>query len=157
MPHHCFHVFAVYPWLGLLRTGVDEPLRVLDLCRTTPAVVVAVEGDGLQVALRPLLWNGQRLALGAWTTRPRRWRDDGSRCSTLPRPGEWVSLHWDVACDRLTPRGVAALDRATRQALRAWTRLPPRLRRSPSRERPDSPLYISRGPHRCCDPPNLIS
>jgi Family of unknown function (DUF6390) len=119
-PHHCFHVFAVYPWLGLLRTGVvDEPLRVLDLCRTTPALVVSVEGDGLQVALRPLLWNGQRLALGAWTTRPVRWRDDGLAMLGAPSPGEWVSLHWDVACDRLTPRRVAALDRATRQALRA--------------------------------------
>ena len=120
VPHHCFHVFAVYPWLGLLRTGVvDEPLRVLDLCRTTPALVVAVEGDGLQVALRPLLWNGKRLALGAWTTRPVRWRDDGLAMLDAPSPGEWVSLHWDVACDRLTPRGVAALDRATRQALSA--------------------------------------
>ena len=38
VPHHCFHVFAVYPWLGLLRTGVvDQPLHVLDQCRTTPA------------------------------------------------------------------------------------------------------------------------
>ena len=46
VPHHSFHVFAVYPWLGLMRTGiVDEPLRVLDQCRTTPARVLAVEGD----------------------------------------------------------------------------------------------------------------
>lgn len=120
VPHHCFHVFAVYPWLGLLRTGVvDEPLRVLDLCRTTPALVVSIEADVIQVALRPLLWNGQRLALGAWTTRPVRWRDDGLAMLDAPSPGEWVSLHWDVACDRLTPRGVVALDRATRQALRA--------------------------------------
>ena len=34
VPHHSFHVLAVYPWLGLLRTGiVDEPLHVLDRCR----------------------------------------------------------------------------------------------------------------------------
>ena len=46
VPHHCFHVFAVYPWLGLLRTGiVDEPLRILDQCRTTPARVVSVDGE----------------------------------------------------------------------------------------------------------------
>ena len=31
VPHHNFHVLAVYPWLGLLRTGiVDQPLYVLD-------------------------------------------------------------------------------------------------------------------------------
>jgi len=33
-PHHNFHVFAVYPWLGLIRSAVDEqPLHVLDRCR----------------------------------------------------------------------------------------------------------------------------
>lgn len=33
-PQHSFHVFAVYPWLGLLRAGRDgPPLEVLDRCR----------------------------------------------------------------------------------------------------------------------------
>jgi hypothetical protein len=118
VPHHCFHVFAVYPWLGLLRTGVvDEPLRVLDLCRTTPALVTSVEGDTLEVALRPLRWDGRRLELGAWATREVRWREDGLAMLSGPVPGEWVSLHWDVACDRLTPRAAVALDRATKRAL----------------------------------------
>ena len=119
-PHHCFHVFAVYPWLGLLRTGVvDEPLRVLDLCRTTPAVVAAVEGDSLQVVLRPLVWDGRRLGLGPWTAREVRWREEGLALLDAPEPGEWTALHWDVACDRLTPRAAAGLDRVTRRALRA--------------------------------------
>ena len=58
VPHHCFHVFAVYPWLGLLRTGiVDQPLHILDQCRTTPAVVESVDAeDALTVSARPLLW-----------------------------------------------------------------------------------------------------
>ena len=46
VPHHTFHVFAVYPWLGLMRTGVvDQPLRVLDQCRTTPALVESASED----------------------------------------------------------------------------------------------------------------
>jgi hypothetical protein len=29
-PHHNFHVFGVYPWVGLLRSGeIAEPLRIL--------------------------------------------------------------------------------------------------------------------------------
>ena len=119
-PHHTFHVFAVYPWLGLLRTGVvDEPLRVLDLCRTTPALVGSVGDDSLHVSLRPLTWSGRRLERGPWTTREVRWRQDGLAMLTAPSPGDWVSLHWDVACDRLTPQAAATLDRATRRALRA--------------------------------------
>ena len=65
VPHHCFHVFAVYPWIGLLRSGiVAEPLRILDQCRTTPARVLAVEGETVRVLARPLLYENGRLFLG---------------------------------------------------------------------------------------------
>jgi hypothetical protein len=120
VPHHCFHVFAVYPWLGLMRTGVvEEPLRVLDLCRTTPARVEAVGGDTARVLARPLLWDGRKLHLGDWTPREARWQEEGLAFVRPPRPGDWVSLHWDFVCDRLGPAEVAALERATRRALRA--------------------------------------
>jgi uncharacterized protein DUF6390 len=120
VPHHCFHVFAVYPWIGLLRSGaVDEPLRVLDRCRTTPALVQEVDGDVARVRLRPLEWNGKMLELGPWTTRSVRWQDGGLAFVGGLAPGEWVALHWDFACDRLSPAAAARLDRVTRQALAA--------------------------------------
>jgi hypothetical protein len=109
----------VYPWLGLLRTGVvEEPLRVLDRCRTTPALVAAVDGDNACVFLRPLQWNGRTLELGSWTTRDVRWREDGL-AFVAPGPSDWVSLHWDFVCDGLAPSAAAELDRANRRALRA--------------------------------------
>ena len=123
VPHHSFHVFAVYPWLGLLRTGtVDEPLHVLDRCRTTPALVESVDGDTARVLLRPLLWDGRTLDLGGYVTRDVRWRDDGLALVGGLRRGDWVSLHWDFACDRLSPEAAAALDRATRRVLGAVNR-----------------------------------
>jgi hypothetical protein len=123
VPHHSFHVFAVYPWLGLLRTGlVDEPLHVLDRCRTTPALVESVDGDTARVLLRPLLWNGRTLELGAYVRRDVRWRDDGLALVTSLQQGDWVSLHWDFACDRLTPKAAATLDRTTKRALGAVNR-----------------------------------
>jgi hypothetical protein len=119
VPHHSFHVFAVYPWLGLLRTGVvDEPMRVLDRCRTTPALVVSVGAQSARVLLRPLAWNGTTLALGCWTAREARWRDDGL-AFVAPSRGDWVSLHWNFICDRLTPPAAARLDQANRRALHA--------------------------------------
>jgi hypothetical protein len=119
VPHHSFHVFAVYPWLGLLRTGiVDEPLHVLDQCRITPARVLSVTGDEAVTMLRPLGWSGRELVLGSWTQRTVRWRADGLSL-VAPRPGDWVSLHWDFACDRLTPAEASALDGTTKRALRA--------------------------------------
>jgi hypothetical protein len=123
LPHHCFHVFAVYPWLGLLRTGaVDQPLYVLDQCRTTPAVVQRVEGDSLVVLARPLLWDGAALHLGAPLSRTVRWQQDGLSFVSEPAPGELVSLHWDFVCDRLSPGRAQALARATKRALAAVNR-----------------------------------
>jgi Family of unknown function (DUF6390) len=123
IPHHSFHVFAVYPWLGLLRSGtVDEPLHVLDRCRTTPALVESVDGETARVLLRPLLWNGRTLELGTYVPRDVRWRDDGLALVDGLRRGDWVSLHWDFACDRLSPSAAATLDRATRRVLGAVNR-----------------------------------
>lgn len=119
VPHHCFHVFALYPWLGLLRSGiVDEPLHVLDQCRTTPALVLSVEAESADVLAEPLLWDDGRLRLGEPARRRVRWRDAG-RAFVRPRPGELVSLHWDFVCDVLTTDAAARLAGVTRRVLAA--------------------------------------
>lgn len=119
VPHHCFHVFALYPWLGLLRSGiVDEPLRVLDQCRTTPALVLAVGEETADVLAQPLLWEDDRLRLGQPERRSVRWRD-GGRSFVRPRHGELVSLHWDFVCDTLTPGAATRLEAVTRRVLAA--------------------------------------
>ena len=123
VPHHCFHVFAVYPWLGLMRTGiVEEPLRILDRCRTTPAVVIRLDGDIVDVRARPLLWDGSQLYLGESQVRTARWREAALAFVTRPQPGDLVSLHWDFVCDVLTPEAARRLRRATDVALHAVNR-----------------------------------
>ncbi|MCJ7827187.1 MAG: DUF6390 family protein, partial [Demequinaceae bacterium] len=65
VPHHSFHVFAVYPWLGLLREGsLDEPLTVLQNCRIRWGRVVSVQGETAIVSSKPLVWDGRSLLLG---------------------------------------------------------------------------------------------
>jgi hypothetical protein len=118
VPHHSFHVFAVYPWLGLMRTGVvEQPLHVLDQCRTTPAVVHSVDGDRLGVLARRLVWDGRNLRLGPPSAREVRWRDDGLSLVGAVEPGDWVSIHWDFVCDRLTRQAATTLERVTRSVL----------------------------------------
>jgi hypothetical protein len=120
MPHHCFHVFAVYPWLGLLRTGaVEEPLRILDLCRTTPAIVESVNDDAVTVLARPLRFASGELRLGEPQRRQARWQDGGLAFVAAPNPGDHVSLHWDFVCDVLTPRESRTLAYVTQRALSA--------------------------------------
>lgn len=110
LPHHSFHVFGVYPWLGLLREGrTVEPLRVLDQCRIRWGRVQSVAAGQAVVRSRPLVWDGRRLALGE----PRAERAvvslDGLGLAGALRPGDWCSLHWDWVCERLDRHQLAAL------------------------------------------------
>ena len=114
LPHHSFHVFGVYPWLGLLREGRSvEPLHVLDRCRIRWGQVVAVAPGEAVVRSSALEWDGRRLSLGA----PREERavlsTDGLGLAGGIRPGDWCSLHWDWVCERLDPGQLRALRRYT--------------------------------------------
>jgi hypothetical protein len=110
LPHHSFHVFGVYPWLGLLREGrVDEPLHVLDRCRVRWGRVVEVRGAEAVVRSRPLLWDGRRLVLGQPREERAVLRQDGHGLAGAVQAGDWCSLHWDWVCERLDRRALTAL------------------------------------------------
>lgn len=122
VPHHTFHVFAVYPWLGLLRTGdVAQPLSVLDRCRIAPGLVETVGGESVDVLAPSLHWDGKTLALGPWERRTARFCEQGLGFVS-PQPHDWVSLHWDFVCDRLTREQATVLYRANERALSAVNR-----------------------------------
>jgi hypothetical protein len=125
VPHHSFHVFGIYPWLGLLREGrVDAPLRVLDQCRIRWGQVVAVRATEAVVRSQPLLWDGRRLVLGPATEETAHLRLDGLGLAGQVRPGDWCSLHWDWVCERIDRRGLAALRHYTLAQLQAVDRTP---------------------------------
>jgi len=109
VPHHSFHVFGVYPWVGLL--GHDRmtthALTVLDRCRVRWGKVIAVHGDQATVESRPLDWDGRLLTLGEPTAETARLALDGTAHNIVP--GDWVALHWDWVCDKLTDRQLRAL------------------------------------------------
>ena len=124
-PCHCFHVFAVYPWVGLLRAGVRGPaLEVLDRCRVRWGTVERVDGEVLTVRSRLLELRGSRLALGAPAPELVRAGTDGLRLVEDVAPGDVVSLHWDWVCDRLSPPALARLRRFTASTLAAVNALP---------------------------------
>jgi hypothetical protein len=114
--HHGFHVFAVYPWAGLLRARADTALSILDNCRIRWGTVVSVDGDRVRVCTRPLTWDGRRLGLGPERIEPVRW-SIGAAAGRAPAPGELVSCHWDWVCDRLTAGQAARLEARTAHQL----------------------------------------
>jgi hypothetical protein len=116
--HHSFHVFGVYPWVGLLReTHRGEPLEILDRCRIRWGRVVAVAGEHVVVESRPLTWDGHRLELGTPVRETAQRGVDGTGILDDLEPGEWVALHWSWVCDRLTSRQLHDLKRYTARQL----------------------------------------
>lgn len=111
VPHHSFHVFGVYPWMGLLDSGRGEPLEILDRCRIRWGRVVAVEGDQVVVRFRPLTWDGNNLSLGSPQLETAVRALDGLGFVDDLAASDWVSLHWNWVCDRLTQRQLRNLHR----------------------------------------------
>lgn len=111
--HHSFHVFGVYPWVGLLNAGRGEPLEILDRCRIRWGKVVSVDGEQVALEYRPLTWDGKELSLGEPTVETAIRAVSGLGFVDDLQPGDWISLHWRWVCDRLDNRRLANLRRYT--------------------------------------------
>jgi hypothetical protein len=112
LPTHSFHVFGVYPWVGLLNGDrSDQPLHVLQQCRIRWGRVLEVTGDQAVVLSRPLTWNGSSLALGANRPETVTRGLGGQGLAAEVAVGDWVAMHWGWICDRLTARQLTALRR----------------------------------------------
>lgn len=117
VPHHSFHVFDVYPWVGLLGSGHREPLEVLQSCRIRWGQVVTVTGDEVVVMSRRLTYDGRRLGLGPPEPEQVTAGVGGVPLAGALSPGDWVGMHWGWVCDRLSPRQLRNLQRYTRRHL----------------------------------------
>lgn len=117
--NHAFHVFGVYPWVGLLASdrGGGHPLHVLDRCRIRWGRVVEVGGDEVVVRSRALTWDGARLGLGPPEPETARRSVAGTGFVQDLAVGDVVALHWDWVCDRLSPRQLAGLRHSTHRQL----------------------------------------
>lgn len=115
---HGFHVFAVYPWVGLLRSGAAaQACRVLDRCRIRWGTVEVVLGDRALVRSRPLQIaeqpSGPHLVLGEPVVEEVTVGIGGDGFVSELRPGDAVALHWDWVCERLDAAALGRLRRHT--------------------------------------------
>jgi len=115
-PHHSFHVFCVYPWLGLLREGKGgvEPLRILRECHISWGSVVEQHGDQLIIEGPNLTWTDGTLGMAPVASRTV-WLDP--RLTSLEQRieiGTDVAVHWGQVVDVLDPRQRRWLEATTR-------------------------------------------
>ncbi|MCL1594495.1 MAG: DUF6390 family protein [Actinomycetia bacterium] len=106
VPNHAFHVFCVYPWVGLLRSGfADHALEVIDRCRIRWGSVVRADAETAIVESQLLEWDGIGLSLGPRVAETVRVHVGETR----PRAGDMASMHWDYLCAVLSSREVEHL------------------------------------------------
>lgn len=119
IPHHSFHVFVTYPWVGLLtETDRGEPLEILDQCRIRWGRVESISSDAALVRSTHLIWDGSILSLGPpeveSVTIPPIFTQEGSDPLA---PGDWVSMHWTWVCDRLNREQLSSLKKYSARQL----------------------------------------
>ena len=117
-PMHAFHVLEIFPRVGLLRGGAPDPMvATMDACRISWGRVTGVDADRVLVEVPRLEIADGHLALGpARAEAAVAWGGPGGLLGGVTA-GDWVSLHWGWACERLSSRQVARLAASTAAAL----------------------------------------
>ena len=109
-------------------------------------------GDQVSVEFRPLTWDGRRLDYGPPEVETVVRAIDGVGLASALVPGDWVALHWEWVCDRITEqqarllktytdRHMAIVNRAGRPAAAGLTgrREPPGPVQRPGHRAPTGP------------------
>lgn len=112
-PFHAFHVLEIYQRFGSSK-GIDlgPMLETINHCLIGWGRVVKVKSDNLHVGYRPLLINN-KLYFGPNEIKTIEYRYQKKALITPPQIGDWVSFHWNWACDILTERQLKNLQKWT--------------------------------------------
>ena len=108
LPTHAFHVFCIYPWVGLLHGGaVEQSMNVLQQCRIRWGRVVGKSNGTLLVDSEPLVWDGRQLVLGPTATESVEAPLDSALA--VIETGDLVAMHWNYVCQAITEGQARAL------------------------------------------------
>jgi len=117
-PHHSFHVFVTYPWVGLLEeSDRGEPLEILDRCRIRWGQVASVSGSTAVVNSRHLRWDGKQLYLSEPESESVEIAATAPGVEPPVAVGDWVSMHWGWVCERLNRRKLRNLRHYSKRQL----------------------------------------
>ncbi|MEW6749051.1 MAG: DUF6390 family protein [Candidatus Micrarchaeota archaeon] len=108
LPHHSFNPLYV----NFVTRKVDPSMANLDACCVTWAEVLSVTGRFADVLRFSVAWEGRLLM------RPRleaiELERKGVRSLGDVKSGDWVSVHWGMAIEKLGPKDRSLLERYTR-------------------------------------------
>ena len=128
LPHHSFYVMSTYAVAGpgngpdLSNEASKKIAALADNCRISWGNVVHVGSEELKVELKPLVIDDGRVALAKPVLKRVKYNPEVRPFDGV-KPGDVVSVHWNYACDVLTPRQSRNIEKYTRADLRLVNRL----------------------------------
>jgi hypothetical protein len=118
MPHHTFYVISTT--MNVIsdshHTSSPDPKKlseVMDNCRISWGKVLKVEKDSLRVSYKPLGIVDGRLSLSSEKTKKIEYNPEVPPFEKVV-PGDYVSIHWNFACEILTRAQVRNINAYTK-------------------------------------------
>jgi hypothetical protein len=127
-PHHTFYVMSTYATASvrdgpnLANDSRDKIAKAMDSCRVSWGKVIGVRRDKLRVEYTPLVLDGGRLSLGKTKSKSVTYNPRVRPFGSV-KLGDPVSIHWDYACDVLSPRQVRNMTKYTLLDIQSVNRL----------------------------------
>ncbi|MEK7181072.1 MAG: DUF6390 family protein [Patescibacteria group bacterium] len=111
VPHHSFHVLDIWKRTGHLDR--EHTLESMDECRISWGKVLKVNGPAITVLSKPLLYLDGKLVLGNETKKKITRRLEATYDIEQISPGDIVSIHWSVPCEKINPEQAKMLEKYT--------------------------------------------
>jgi hypothetical protein len=113
LAYHSFHVL----YLGSVTGRTNLTGKALDLCRPSWGKVIKINSDkkSLLVQYKPLKI-GKKIILGKPSPKEIKWNKN---ILSSIKTGEWVSIHWNTAIEKLTSGRVKNIEKYTKKTLEA--------------------------------------
>lgn len=127
-PHHTFYVMSTYATSAvgdgpnITNTAARRLGELIDDCRVSWGRVTRVGEKELGVSYKPVVLREARLGFGREKTKRVLYNHEVSPFGSV-KEGDWVSLHWNYACEVLTPGQVRNAEKYTRLDAEAINRL----------------------------------
>lgn len=125
--HHSFYVMGTYVGSGgdgpnIVNDGRRKVAELIDSCRVSWGTVLRVEARELAVKSRPLRIGDAGLSLGEAGEKMVKY-DPEVRPFGSVRAGDVVSIHWNYACEVLSPRQTRNIQKYTAADMQTLNRL----------------------------------
>ncbi len=112
-PYHAFHVLEIYRRLGSLKGHRPGPLlETINNCLVTWGKIIDIKKGKLEIEYSPVIYQN-KLILGQPRKKDIDFQFKDKALLGNPRVGDYVSVHWNWACDILTERQLKNLQKWT--------------------------------------------